>query len=75
MVLIVCQTFFDSSLFRDRSPGAEFAEQIHKQLDHDLLFFVHSRQHSERHKQFAGYTRAVIESDGTHFRHLVKGFD
>ncbi|KAG9570403.1 hypothetical protein KCU71_g1386, partial [Aureobasidium melanogenum] len=44
-------------------------------FNHDLPFFGHLKQHNERHKQFAGYMRAVTESDEVHFRHLVKGFD
>ncbi|KAJ5618274.1 hypothetical protein N7528_006917 [Penicillium herquei] len=41
----------------------------------DVPFFKHLSQHPERHRQFAGYMRAVTASQGTGLEQLVKGWD
>lgn len=41
----------------------------------DMPFFKHLAQQQERHRQFAGYMRAVTTSQGTHLKQLVEGWD
>ncbi|KAL2863146.1 O-methyltransferase-domain-containing protein [Aspergillus lucknowensis] len=41
----------------------------------DLPFFKHLGQQEERHRQFAGYMRAVTASQGTHLKQLVECWD
>ncbi|CEJ55408.1 hypothetical protein PMG11_01669 [Penicillium brasilianum] len=44
-------------------------------FDTDVSFFKHLGQQPERHRQFAGYMRAVTESQGTGLKQLVDGWD
>ncbi|KAM3429292.1 hypothetical protein NHJ13734_008232 [Beauveria thailandica] len=44
-------------------------------FDTDASFFEHLSQLPERHRQFAGYMRAVTESQGTGLKQLVDGWD
>ncbi|GES66777.1 O-methyltransferase [Aspergillus terreus] len=41
----------------------------------DMPFFKHLSQQPERHRQFAGYMRAVTASQGTHLNLIVEGWD
>lgn len=41
----------------------------------DMPFFKHISQQPERHRQFAGYMRAVTASQGTHLKQLVEGWE
>jgi hypothetical protein len=44
-------------------------------FDTDTPFFKHLSQQPERHRQFAGYMRAVTSSQGTGLKQLVDGWD
>lgn len=44
-------------------------------FNHDLPFFDHLAQDPERTKQFSGYMKSVTNSEGTHLKHLLSGFD
>ena len=41
----------------------------------DLPFFQHLAGNPERTQQFAGYMKSVTNSEGTHVKHLLAGFD
>lgn len=44
-------------------------------FDTDMPFFKHLSQQPERHRQFAGYMRAVTASQGTQLKQLVEAWD
>ncbi|KAJ5948878.1 hypothetical protein N7454_002185 [Penicillium verhagenii] len=44
-------------------------------FDTDMPFFKHLSQDAERHRQFAGYMRAVTSSQGTGLKQLVDGWN
>lgn len=41
----------------------------------DLPYFQYLGQLPERNRQFSGYMRSVSNSEGSHLKHLVKGYD